>query len=191
MSLPDDPARVEAFHSTLSPDERQRAARFHFERDRRRFIAARGLQRAILAQYLGRAPVDLVFHYGPAGKPSLAAPGREPPLFFNISRSGACALYAVTTRGEIGVDLESAREVPDWPAIARRLQTHDAAFVPPRSLAEFFHEWTRHEARMKAAGVGLGGHLGSAPWWTVHSLALGPSLFAAVALPGPSGHPGS
>src|SRR4051812_30916713 len=57
------------FAATLRPDERERAARFHFERHRNRFIAGRGLLRAILSRYLRVEPATLDFSYGSNGKP--------------------------------------------------------------------------------------------------------------------------
>ena len=54
---------------TLSPGEWIRAERYHFARDRERFIAARGLLRSILASYLKLDPRELVFSSGPYGKP--------------------------------------------------------------------------------------------------------------------------
>src|SRR5437762_1045194 len=53
---------------TLTPDELARAGRFFFERDRRRFTAARGQLRLILGRYLGTRPGDLQFSYGACGK---------------------------------------------------------------------------------------------------------------------------
>ena len=41
------------FLNTLSGDERSKAERFHFEKDRSHYIAARGVLRSILGQYLG------------------------------------------------------------------------------------------------------------------------------------------
>ena len=73
-----DEHRLAGLHATLSADERGRAARFHFERDRKHFIAARGLLRELLGRYLARAPASLRFAYGPRGKPFLA--GSEPAV---------------------------------------------------------------------------------------------------------------
>ena len=42
--------------SLLSSDEQQRAARFSFERDRRRFLLSHGLLRVILSRYVAEAP---------------------------------------------------------------------------------------------------------------------------------------
>src|SRR5439155_19013213 len=55
----------------LSPDERKRADRFHFELHRSRFIAGRGLLRLILGRYCDVQPAELRFDYRPGGKPAL------------------------------------------------------------------------------------------------------------------------
>jgi len=47
----------------LSSDELTRAARFHFSRDRQRFIASRALLRRVLASYLATDPTGLSFSY--------------------------------------------------------------------------------------------------------------------------------
>src|SRR5205085_10360933 len=58
----------------LSADEHARARRFHFERDRRRFVVRRAALRGLLANYLGAEPAELRFEYSGHGKPRLAAP---------------------------------------------------------------------------------------------------------------------
>lgn len=55
----------------LAPDEKVRAERFYFERDRNRFIAGRGLLRMIIGGYLGMDPSQIEFAYREAGKPVL------------------------------------------------------------------------------------------------------------------------
>src|SRR4051794_20590470 len=64
--------RLDRLRGALAPDERERASRFHFERDRRRFAAARGLLREILSRYVGSPADALRFGYTSYGKPHLA-----------------------------------------------------------------------------------------------------------------------
>jgi 4'-phosphopantetheinyl transferase len=47
------------FLQTLSMDERIKAEQFHFEKDRKRFIARHGILRAILGCYLSVEPSRL------------------------------------------------------------------------------------------------------------------------------------
>ena len=57
--------------ATLSAEERQRAARFHFDADRDRYIVAHASLRDILARYLQCEPSELKFSTNEYGKPSL------------------------------------------------------------------------------------------------------------------------
>ena len=89
------PSQLDALAAALTPDEVDRAARFHFERDRARFVAARGSLRRILARYTRLPPEALRFDYSPHGKPSLAAALEvSPSPAFNLSHSGDWALAA-------------------------------------------------------------------------------------------------
>ena len=140
------PEVVASLEALLSADERERARKFYFERDRRRFVVCRGILRTLLGSYLGRAPQEIAFHYGPNGKPRL-----EDSIFFNLAHSEDLALLAFTRAGEVGVDVERIREMSDWPSIA------ELSFSPEererlracpafRRREEFFHAWTRQEA---------------------------------------------
>lgn len=157
----DRPAvELERLHATLSPDEVARAARFRFEQDRRRFVAARGLLRAILSRYLDRPPSELAFEYGPFGKPSLAPGTAQPLLHFNLSHAGGLALYVLACDRRVGVDLEQVRPLPDMAALVERFfaEREKAEFraLPPAGQQEaFFTCWTRKEAYIKARGDGL------------------------------------
>jgi 4'-phosphopantetheinyl transferase len=156
LELPEaELARLEA---TLAPEERARAARFVFERDRSRFVAARGLLRQILAAYLGAPPEALRFCYSARGKPFLEQ--AEAGLEFNLAHSGGLALYAVAGNRPVGVDLERIRAEIDVEGIAARFfSPKEAAALRAMPQAErlpaFFRCWTRKEALLKAWGEGL------------------------------------
>jgi 4'-phosphopantetheinyl transferase len=151
---------VERLARTLSDDERARAERFRFERDRQRFVAGRGILRAILAGYLARPASRIRLRYGPLGKPALALEAGAPDLRFNVSHADGLALYAVARGREIGVDVE--RVVPSLVTaemIARCLTGRESgtlrALEPGARPAAFFRCWTRREAYLKARGHGL------------------------------------
>ncbi len=151
------PAEIERLGSFLADDERGRAARYHFDRHRRRFIVSQGVLRALLGAYLGREAGGIVFEYGPKGKPSL--PG-EPELHFNVSHSHERSVVAISAGGELGVDIERLRPLPDADGIAQRFfsprEAATYAAVPRQQRPEaFFNCWTRKEAFIKALGEGL------------------------------------
>lgn len=146
--------------AVLAPAERARAARFHFERDRRRWTAARGAVRAVLAGYAGVPAAALAFRVGPHGKPALDGPAARAGLDFNVSHSGDLALCVVTRARAVGVDVEAVR--PDFATgeVARRFfapaEVAALEALPPGERVEaFFACWTRKEAYIKARGTGI------------------------------------
>src|SRR5579871_3718112 len=92
---------------SLSPDELERADNFYFERDRRRFIAGRGILRTLVASYLAAAPSALRFDYNEFGKPRLEGAPENCELRFNLSHSGGLALIAIALARDVGVDIEA------------------------------------------------------------------------------------
>ncbi len=101
-------AYLRCLEHNLSADEKRRASRFRFARDRDRFVGARGLLREILALYLNASPGQLSFGYGARGKPSLAGEGHS-TLRFNLSHSFDAMLLAIAHMREVGVDVEGVR----------------------------------------------------------------------------------
>jgi 4'-phosphopantetheinyl transferase len=144
----------------LSEDERARADRFHFKRDRNHFIVARGLLRTILASYLKVKPIDLMFRYGEKGKPTLMDESGDKSVKFNLAHSQGIALFAFSRNREIGVDLEFIRDDLAGEDVAERFfsQTEVTALKeisPEKRTQAFFNCWTRKEAYIKACGEGL------------------------------------
>lgn len=146
---------------TLADGERQRADRFHFEKDRRHFTAARGAMRILLASYLARRPEEVRFAYNNYGKPRLIDADNGSDLRFNLSHSHGLALLAVTRGRDIGVDVERLRDMErDGEALAERFfsprEVAALRSLPPELRREaFFLCWTRKEAYIKAQGKGL------------------------------------
>jgi 4'-phosphopantetheinyl transferase len=152
-------AYLRRLEQDLSADERERASRFRFARDRDRFIGARGLLREILALYLNASPARLSFGYGAHGKPFLV--GEHSTLRFNVSHSFDTMLLAIAHMREVGVDVEGVRN-----NVVGMGEIGETAFSEPekQALARFGGEdkhtnflrfWTLKEAYIKADGRGV------------------------------------
>ena len=178
---------------TLTDDERDRSARFRFERDRQRFIVARGVLRDLLGRYLRTEPGQIRFVYNAFGKP-LLSPGSG-RLEFNLSHSADLALIAIAAHARLGIDLEYIRAQPDQADIARQFfpgaEVDYLSGLPSHLRPEaFFTFWTRTEAYLKACGEGLSGDLDGAsnhpraPGWSLHTLHPAPGHVGALAIEG-------
>lgn len=156
IRLEAEAARLDQLYEMLSPEERERARRFHFPEHRRQSILCRGTLRETLARYLDVDPGAIAFAYNRYGKPYV----RGAEIRFNLSHSGGWAMLAVARGREVGIDIErihprfaqdqipeqffSPREVEQLRSLPQREQT-----------AAFFRCWTRKEAYIKARGLGL------------------------------------
>lgn len=159
-SLQQPEAVLEALRPLLSADETQRAARFHFVADQRRYLVGRGLLRLLLGHYLAAEPATLAFAYNAYGKPYIAATTDTPSVQFNLSHSGDIVFYAVARHYHLGVDVERIRPEMDWAALAQHVfspveQRTLATLLPAEQVPAFFRGWTRKEAFIKARGMGL------------------------------------
>ena len=158
--LDPEPEAVRALAAWLCDAERQRAGRFHFDRDRRRFVVARARLRQLLAARLGVRPEWVTLAYGKNGKPALAQRFADTDWRFNVAHCDDVAVYAFSPGREIGIDIEAIRAVREADDIAarffsRRENQAYLALAPGDKPLGFFNCWTRKEAFVKALGDGL------------------------------------
>lgn len=144
----------------LSLDEKAKANKYLFAKDRDNFVMARGVLRIILSDYIDIAPREIRFSYNCYGKPALNTPSGHKYVNFNVSHSGRIALVAIAIEQEVGVDVESIGEKSSI------LETAQLFFSPaentmlsqcPSHLKKdfAFGIWTRKEAVLKAVGLGF------------------------------------
>lgn len=154
--LPDDAMLAAVERSgVLAQDEQQRAERLAAPRSRS-YIATRVALRIILARYTGRAAADIVFEYGPLGKPSFPQGG----VNFSISHAGDRALLAFSASHRIGIDLEHVRRARRFDALSARFFSDANARIiaraSPSALPRIFAQaWAQREAYVKCVGGGL------------------------------------
>jgi 4'-phosphopantetheinyl transferase len=124
ISLDHYSASAQWAESTLSADESERAARFHFEKERHLYILAHACLRDILSRYLHCKTRQIKFSTNGYGKPVLSS---DTKLEFNLSNSGKFVLIAVTCGHKVGVDVEHLRMDLDHEKLAHRFFFTDRA----------------------------------------------------------------
>lgn len=192
--------------ASLTGEELARARRFRRPADRHAFVVRQGVLRSILANYLGGDPLAVSLARAARGKPFVV--GSD--LRFNLSHSGATAVYAVARGQEVGIDVEAVAASLDPSPLIGLLSP-----VERRSLGEvpvderqraFLACWTRKEAVAKACGKGLSlpfdrfsvtvppdpahlieidDHPGESSRWHLRDLDVGGTVFATLAAEGP------
>jgi 4'-phosphopantetheinyl transferase len=195
---------VGKFETLLDVCERARAQRYHRESDRRRFIAARGLLRYLLGQYLDAEPRTIQLLPGTFGKLGVAA-----PLEFSVTHSHEWIALAFASGARVGIDLQIITPEPNLPLFAKRCLTGRELEVilglPAEDRARaFYATWALKEAFLKGTGYGLTRpmraiEIASSPagrpnltwveWdssapssWQLHPLACDPHYAAAIAI---------
>ena len=151
---------LSSYEQTLSSDERSRAEQFKFDCHRKRFIAGRGILRAILSSYEGVEPIELKLDHSPLGKPLLAGFPENCMLHFNLAHSSNLLLIAITRVCAIGIDVEWIQSVTDIENVARDFFSADEAqgvmaLPEEERVLAFYEVFVRKEAYLKATGAGL------------------------------------
>jgi 4'-phosphopantetheinyl transferase len=156
-----DAGLLARYEALLSPDERERQARYVFPARRLQCLLGRALVRTTLSRYADVRPEAWTFRTNPWGRPEIARAAGTPPLRFNLSHAEGWLACAVTLGHEVGVDVEHVgRATGDLGALARRY------FAPAEAIAllalpeaeqreRFFAYWTLKESYIKARGMGL------------------------------------
>lgn len=141
----------------LSGMERHRIASMRREDDRARFLAARRLLRATVADVTGTDPSSSRLEQrcdrcgGEHGRPTVAVDGHAGPSV-SLAHAGGVVVVAVASR-PVGVDIEPAMPVHDG--------VKSMAFTPAERARHagdctgLLRTWVRKEAILKATGDGL------------------------------------
>lgn len=149
------------YRRLLVEEERQKEMRFHFARDRHRYLITRALVRTMLSRYAAVAPQDWRFIEDAYGRPQIVNDDDAARrISFNISHTRRLVVLGVTSARALGVDTEDVRErhaelqIADHyfsPAEVAQLRA-----TPPESQqTRFFEYWTLKESYIKARGLGL------------------------------------
>lgn len=139
---------------TLAQWERERAARFRFEKDARRYVLGHVALRQRLGYHLNLAPAQVPLQTTALGKPFIEGH----PVHFNLSHSEDWALIGLHARQIIGVDIEVHHPIENLDALAEQNYTSAewaALQASPDPLHGFLTCWTRKEACLKALGSGF------------------------------------
>ncbi|OJW54543.1 MAG: hypothetical protein BGO67_10135 [Alphaproteobacteria bacterium 41-28] len=156
-SLIENERDILLYQSVLSQKELARASNYKFSKDQRRYILSRGILRCLLSRYLGQKPQDINILYSPWGKPHLL---QDFHLYFNVSHSKDYVIYALSSKYEVGIDIEYIDPTIDIDCIIPTILSSPQEFTYWQMIKEkekinsFFKLWVCKEAYLKACGKG-------------------------------------
>lgn len=142
--------------SLLSEEERGRASRFHRHGDRVRLAATRAALRRMLASRVMLPPDKLRFTENSHGKPRLQD---DMGIEFNVSHAGRFALIALSTGGQVGVDIEYRDRRIDADSLGPYVFSALERKSGLNTTDDFIERWVAKESVLKALGLGISEHL--------------------------------
>jgi 4'-phosphopantetheinyl transferase len=154
------PADLHRWLGILDQEERDRAARFYFDIDRREFIAAHALLRTMLAFYLNRPALQWQFVSDAEGKPRIDPRDGACECPFSISHTRGLVAAALAADGAVGIDAEHIDpRKADFAMAEAYFASAEVQLLRATPASEqnlcFFRLWTLKEAYVKATGTGL------------------------------------
>ena len=148
--------KLGSLRSLLTAEEEAKVSFYKFEHTQNSYIVTKSVLRILLSLYMGVKLKEVKIGVHKKGKPFLMD---EVPIFFNISNSDDLCVFAFSGDGEVGIDIERIRQMPDIELlIQKNLTKRERDYVlkdPPEKLARFFRFWTFKESYLKAIGEGM------------------------------------
>jgi len=138
----------------LNNTEQDRAERYHFKKDKNRFVICRALLKLLISDETNLNVSEINFRKGKHHKPFLP---QNPALHFNVSHSEDYAIMAIGNC-ELGVDVEFVNQQFQYKDIIPTVCTEDEKnwiHKASDALQTFYKIWTRKEALVKAMGIGI------------------------------------
>jgi 4'-phosphopantetheinyl transferase len=157
---PPDPQHLAHARTLLSDAEKKRCAAFHMEKHGAEYALSHAMLRLVLSEYAPVKPHDWQFLTGQWGKPEIAAPALDTPLWFNLSHTDGFAVCVAGRVRHLGVDVENMTRKASHQELAEHFfapaEYEYIQNLPPSLQREaFFRIWTLKEAYIKAEGKGL------------------------------------
>lgn len=149
---------VTTLKTILDEAELHRAERYHFEKDRNRFIICRALLKLILAKQTDVNVPDLKIGTEVNKKPYLIS---DNSIKFNLSHTDDLAIIALCNK-DVGIDLEYQNEDFNFKEVLTHVYSNEEVNTILKSENQrykFYKFWTRKEAIVKAIGTGINEHL--------------------------------
>ncbi|MBP1313414.1 4'-phosphopantetheinyl transferase superfamily protein [Herbaspirillum sp. 1130] len=143
----------------LTPAEKAFNQRFRQPGDRVRHACTRAALRRLLALRLHMQPQQVPLRCSARGKPLLDMEMGAGRLAFNVSHAGCHALIAISTRGDVGVDIECCDPDLDVAALEALVLSPEELAATPSHRLDFTERWVVKEAVLKAIGSGVSEHL--------------------------------
>jgi len=150
------PDEIVEYKNVLSENELAKVTFFEFKQVQNSFVISQGALRMLLSGYLEIPAKSVKLGRRSKGKPYSID---NPTLFFNMSHSGKLVVIAFSLKGELGIDVEQIRPLPDLDdMIARNFTPREIKFInaqPDEKINRFFRFWTIKESYLKAIGEGM------------------------------------
>jgi 4'-phosphopantetheinyl transferase len=156
-----DGALLQEYRNILAAAERIQQRRFHFARDRLRYLLTRAMVRVLLSRYALRRPCEWRFTSNAYGRPSIVGTlGGAKGLTFNVSHTHSLIVAAIAADRDVGIDVENFRDRSAAVEVAERFFARSEvadlrATAGAQQQRRFFEYWTLKEAYIKALAMGL------------------------------------
>jgi 4'-phosphopantetheinyl transferase len=153
----------------LLPAEMNRANRYHFSKDKSRFVICRMVLKFLLAKQTGLDVNKIVLDNDSNKKPYLSS---HPSVFFNVTHAGDYAIIAIA-KEPVGIDIEYINRKFEFSEIISYTLSNteiDKLLNSDNKLHTFYTYWTRKEAIVKATGKGISDNLPHIPAMDGHHI---------------------